>query len=277
MRLWTTLSAVTEDHFIFAYTRGTMSKDQEPQSLATALAAALRQEEFILYCQEIRPITATPRIPFQEIFVRFKDEEDKLLPPGSFFPILEENGLMPLLDRWVLTKVGRWIDAKRTANPDFVIPHSSMNITRETLGDKRFPAFVQRHIERERIPAQALTFELTADTVQSGTAEARAFTEQIVKLGSTVVICDFDGSETSMEFVRLLKPDFVKLTPGLLRNLRSDSREYYSLYSLGARCKAMGIATIAERVEDRAVIDQLKTIGIDYVQGFAVGVPRPLQ
>ncbi len=249
----------------------------KPDSLATALTAALRQEEFLLYCQEIRPIAADTRAPFQEILVRFKDEEEKLLPPGSFFPILEENGLMPLLDRWVLGKVERWIHTRRTANRDFVIPHNSMNVSRETLADKRFPGFVQKCIEQERIPAEALTFELAGDAIEGKSGEARAFMARMVEMGCTVVICSIDGSERSMETLRNLKPHFAKLSPVLLRNLRSDSREYYALYQVNARCKALGSKTIAERVEEEAVIDQLKTVGVDYVQGFAVALPRPLE
>jgi len=250
---------------------------EKPESLASALTAALRQEEFLLYCQEIRPIAAEARAPFQEILVRFKDEEEKLLPPGSFFPILDENGLMPLLDRWVLGKVERWIHARRTASCDFVVPHNSMNVSRETLADKRFPGFVQKCIERERIPAEALTFELAGDAVEGTSGEARAFMARMVELGCTLVICSVDGSERSMEAVRTLKPHFVKLSPALLKNLRSDSREYYALYQINARCKALGLKTIAERVEEEAVIGQLKTVGVDYVQGFAVALPKPLE
>ena len=252
-----------------------MPEHPQPDSLATALTAALRQEEFILYCQEIRPIAADHRVPFQEILVRFKDEEEKLLPPGSFFPILEDNGLMPLLDRWVLGKVERWIHARRTSNRDFVIPHNSMNVSLETVSDRRFPGFVQKCIANRQIPAEALTFELAGDTVHR--PETREFMAQVVKLGCTVVICNFDGSEASMEALRALKPHFVKLSPALLKNLRSDSPEYYALYMLNARCKALGFKTIAERVEDEAVIGQLMTVGVDYVQGFAVAVPRPLE
>ncbi len=250
---------------------------EKPGSLATALAAALRQEEFILYCQEIQPIAAETRSPFQEILVRFKDEEEKLLPPGTFFPILEDNGLMPLLDRWVLGKVERWIHARRSKNPGFVVPHNSMNVSRHTLTDKRFPGFVQSCIEQESIPAGALTFELAGEAVEQTSGEARQFMARMVELGCTVVLCNVGETGTSMETVRALKPDFVKLSPSLLKNLRSDTREYYALYQLNARCKALGLKTIAERVEDHAVIDQLKTVGIDYVQGFAVALPKPLE
>ena len=86
--------------------------DLQPDSekdIAKRLMAALQQDEFLLYSQSI--VLLAPQRdehPFQEIYVRFKEEDAKLLPPGTFFPVLEECRLLPYLDRWVVNRLARW-------------------------------------------------------------------------------------------------------------------------------------------------------------------------
>ena len=70
----------------------------EPDSIAAQLTQALKHGRFVLYCQPIVPaMDITVGYEYVEIFVRFLDEEEKLLPPGTFFPILEAAGLTRIL------------------------------------------------------------------------------------------------------------------------------------------------------------------------------------
>ena len=74
-----------------------MARELEPPKyLVDRLIAALQQDEFVLYAQNILALAPkSGERPFQEVFVRFKEEDTKLLPPGSFFPVLEECKLLP--------------------------------------------------------------------------------------------------------------------------------------------------------------------------------------
>ncbi|TMH15031.1 MAG: EAL domain-containing protein, partial [Betaproteobacteria bacterium] len=84
---------------------------------------ALTKGSFALFCQPIVPVeSAKVDYKYLEIFVRFREEEDKLLPPGTFFPILEANHLTPLLDRWVVREVLRWSVDKQSSQPNWHIP-----------------------------------------------------------------------------------------------------------------------------------------------------------
>ncbi|HWH46526.1 MAG TPA: EAL domain-containing protein, partial [Burkholderiales bacterium] len=86
------------------------SEPKSSRSLADRLMASLQQDEFVLYAQSILPLVPqSGERPFQEIFVRFKEEDAKLLPPGTFFPVLEEAKLLPYLDRWVANRLARWV------------------------------------------------------------------------------------------------------------------------------------------------------------------------
>src|SRR5690349_23320377 len=91
------------------------------KNIADKLIAALKTGGFVLYAQRILSLTGAPNErPFQEVLVRFKEEEEKLLPPGTFFPMLQEYRLLPYVDRWVVSRLATWIQESRARNPAWV-------------------------------------------------------------------------------------------------------------------------------------------------------------
>ena len=84
------------------------------EAAAAYLISALTRDRFVLYCQPIVRVEAPQAEQrFFEVLVRFRDEEEGLLPPGSFIPVLQEAGLMPLLDRWVVATAIRKLRSAR--------------------------------------------------------------------------------------------------------------------------------------------------------------------
>src|SRR5882672_5425391 len=124
---------------------------------------ALKRGDFLLFCQQIVPIaSAKVNYKYLEIFVRFCEEEDKLLPPGTFFPVLEANHLTAMLDRWVVREVLRWTSEKRGVQANWHIPRFNINLADDTVRDKDFPGFVREQLTAMKVPADRLSFELTA-------------------------------------------------------------------------------------------------------------------
>ena len=127
-----------------------MKKETDHQkSIADRVVAALAQDEFVLYSQNIISLSANNTSnPFQEIFVRFKEEDVNLLPPGSFFTFLDEHNLLPHLDRWVVDRLSRWARAAIRIKPDWTIPVSNINLSNATLADDDFGKYVRRYLAR---------------------------------------------------------------------------------------------------------------------------------
>src|SRR5262252_4179515 len=100
-----------------------MEADKDSRDIANRLVAALQGDEFVLYAQSIVPLgSGADDWPFQEIFVRFAEEDAKLLPPGSFLPVLDEFHLLPFLDRWVVNRLARWVRSGLSIKPEWHIP-----------------------------------------------------------------------------------------------------------------------------------------------------------
>src|SRR5436190_21522985 len=74
---------------------------------AAYLRSALKHDQFVLYCQPAASLKRSAALPMAEIFVRLREEENALLPPGDFLPVLQAFGMIPELDRWVLRETIR--------------------------------------------------------------------------------------------------------------------------------------------------------------------------
>src|SRR5215210_3752086 len=100
--------------------------------LRAGFISQLKEDNFVLYFQAVVPaLPSSHAAAFREILVRYKDEEKDLLPPGSFLPLLEEEGLMPLLDRWVVGRLLKW--GRDTNATGQRMPHCSVNLSIDTV------------------------------------------------------------------------------------------------------------------------------------------------
>jgi len=253
-----------------------VARDQD-QDLTERLVAALRQDEFVLYGQEIAPL-ATNRIerPFQEIFIRFQEEEAKLLPPGSFFPVLEECGLMPYVDRWVVSRICRWVRSALAISVDWPVPQNSINLSAATLSDRNFAEFTCKHLRAAALPEGSVSFEVTCDSAALQVKALLGMMAQLKPSGCSFVLARFDGGVETFELLRRLAPEYVKLSPGLVRLLDQGRAGVERVDDIVGACHALGVRTIAEHVESDRTLAQLRGLGVHFGQGFGIQAPRPL-
>lgn len=254
-----------------------MDQAVKDEDLASRLMSALRQDEFILYGQLITPLAADERErPFQEILIRFQEEEALLLPPGSFFPVLEECGLMHYVDRWVVSRVAKWVRSSLAAKPGWPVPQNSINLAAATLFDRNFAAYTRRHLQAPGLPEGTLSFEITCDSADLHVSALLGLMAQLRPAGCDFVLARFDGSNEAFDLLRRLAPEFVKLSPGLVRILDHGRAGLERFDAINRECHALGSKTIAEHVESDRTIAQLRALGVNYGQGFGIQAPQPL-
>jgi EAL domain-containing protein (putative c-di-GMP-specific phosphodiesterase class I) len=240
-----------------------MPRTEIQRSITDRLMAALQQDEFVLYAQAITPVgTASAETPFQEVFVRFKEEDAKLLPPGSFFPILEEYSLLPFLDRWVVNRVARWIRNALQVKPDWQIPRSNVNLSAETLVDAEFGAYVRKYFADAHLFNGALGLEITWHGALEHQESVRGLMAELRPHGCAFTLTDFDGQETSFELLKTFAPHFVKIS--------SVSIDPGKVGEIIRRCHVLECRTIVEHVENEKILEHLKRAKVDFAQGFAI-------
>lgn len=243
--------------------------------------SALQNNEFRLYGQRILALREDGRERL-EVLIRLAEEEENMMPPGAFFPVAERYGLMPQLDRWVVEHLLGWAEAGGAPRRD---GQYFVNLAAATVQDERFPAFVREALRRRSLPGNLLAFEVDARGAESHLAAAAALVAALKPLGCAVALAGLhaDRAEfdlvhgTPMDVLRRVAPDFLKIDGSLVLAIRRDKVARARIVAINRIAHGMKIRTIAEFVEDDAILEQLRRIGVDFAQGFGISVPQPLQ
>jgi len=240
------------------------------------LGRALREDQFILLAQRILPLkTGAPDPLCHEVLLRLKQEEDNLLPPGGFFPIAEDLGMMGQIDRWVVRHVIAWGAAKMKNNPSAPLPMMCINLAAGSIADSSFAKSLREELDKSGVPPRALCFEVHELDVIEHQKKVQEFIAA-VKPGCRVTIDAFGSAKVSFTHLTGLAIDFVKIDSVITQNILRDPASLANVRAINATCQKIGVRTIAEFVETREMLDKLREIGVDYVQGFGIGRPEPM-
>jgi Amt family ammonium transporter len=236
----------------------------------TRINRALEQDRFFLVAQPIVPSAGTGPTDWHELLLRMSDEDGKVITPGAFLPSAERYHLMPTLDRWVIrTAIELLARGPVDGRVLFV------NISGQTLADESLTEFVSEHLQRCGVSAGSLCFEITETAAVSNLARAQALIRQLSRLGCMFALDDFGAGVSSFAYLKNLPVHLLKIDGMFVRDMVSDASNRALVCSINEVGRAMGKRTVAEFVEDEATLELLRSLGVDFVQGFHVGAPVP--
>jgi EAL domain-containing protein (putative c-di-GMP-specific phosphodiesterase class I) len=241
------------------------------------LVQAMAEERFHLYAQPIVPLapelTARPRC---EILLRLLDENGNVRPASSFLPQAERYNLMPAIDRWVIRRtvelMGRW----HQDHPRCELPLCSINLSAHSLDDQSLIPGLREHLSQQRLPPEALCFEIAEAAALANFAQTVRFISEIRATGCGVALDDFGNGVHAFAYLKALSVDFIKIGGHYVRGVVDDPVYGTIVQAVNEVGRLMGIATIAEEVESEPVLNRLRSLGVGYAQGHALAVPEPL-
>jgi Amt family ammonium transporter len=241
------------------------------------LVRALQEDQFILFAQEIQPLSATAPYPrCFEVLLRLQEEEQHMLPPGGFFPVAERYNLMGEIDRWVVRNVIKWCMEMQRGDPAWDMPLYCVNIAAASLCEPQFASDLRDELQRSKFPPANLCFELAEPDVISRHAEAHALMDVLRPLGCRFTLDTFGSSKVSFAPLKSLTFDFLKIDGVNIQNILVDPANFAKIRAIASASHEMGMHTIAEFVESDDTVAKLREAGVDYVQGFGIGTPGPL-
>ncbi len=239
------------------------------------LQAALRDNRLILYHQVIVPAHGEDGGgPAMEVLVRLEDETGKELMPADFMRAAERYRLMGLVDRWVvqttLAALGRGA---------IVVPASrsvAINISGQTLADVQFLEFVVECLDNTGVTPGQVCFEIAETAVIANLDHARRFVGVLHGMGCQFALDDFGSGVGSFSNLKNLPLDYLKIDGSFMRNLERDTVNQAMVTAMIKLARTLNFKVIAELVEDSAAVEAARRMGVDYLQGFAIGRPQPL-
>lgn len=242
------------------------------------LLEALAHDHFILYGQVIMPVAAPPEpAGYVEVLVRYIEEEQTHLPPGGFFDVLEGLNLMSMLDRWVLNRVVRSMVERHQAQNDWSVPCYSINLSVDSLYENEFPNLVREYFRKYGLPRGRLRFEVDEPDAHVHRDEFAKLMASLVPVGCGFTVSSYSGESLPPEALQALGVNAVKMEGARLMDAAPGAAASNAGEPLHLRCKSRGIRVIADFIEEREALDRLKGLRVDYVQGYAICRPAPLQ
>jgi diguanylate cyclase (GGDEF)-like protein/PAS domain S-box-containing protein len=239
------------------------------------LQQALRDSRFELFYQPIvASFAANDEGPAMEVLVRLHDESGRQLPAIEFVRAAERYRLIGLVDRWVvqttLTALGRGAIAlppKRSL---------AINISGQTLADGQFLEFAVDCFDTTGANPSQVCFEIDEEAVVGNLEQARRFIGVLHGMGCRFALDNFGSGLGSFANLRNLAVDYLKIDGSFFKNLARDSVNQAMVTAMVRLARTMNFKVIAERVEDASALDAARRMGVDYLQGYAVGRPAKL-
>ena len=237
---------------------------------------AIENDGFDLYSQDIVALGANaPLKVMHELLIRMRDEEQNLVPPGTFLPIAERFGMMSDIDRYVVKKAIAARAAARSGEERAAAPVLCINLARASVEDRTFPEFVANALAQSRMPGQLLCFEIADADAIACLADAGRLARELKSLGCRFTLDGFGSSNIGFDHIKNLPLDFLKIDGSIVLQIVRTREALTKVRAIQRVCKVIGIRTIAEMVESKDSMDRLREVGVDYVQGFGVAQPRP--
>ncbi|HLE94689.1 MAG TPA: PAS domain S-box protein [Sulfuricaulis sp.] len=209
-----------------------------------------------------------------ELLLRMRDKSGKLIAPGAFLPAAERYNLISKLDRWVISTAFHWLARHPTHLKR--VDHCSINLSGQSFGNKEFLNFVLGIFKNGGMPPEKICFEITETSAISDLAGAIDFIKALREIGCLFSLDDFGSGLSSFGYLKSLPVDFIKIDGLFVKDIVEDPISYSMVKSINDIGHVMGKKTIAEFVENEAVLSKLREIGVDYAQGYGICKPQPL-
>ncbi len=233
---------------------------------------ALEHDGFALFYQTILEFNDHHPYPSHiEILLRMKDVDGDWISPALFLPAAERYNVATKIDRWVLDATLCWF-AQNMACLER-LKTCSINLSGLTLGDESFVKFIGQTFKKYQLPPEKFCFEITETAAIRNLQEAIAFIVNIKKLGCSFALDDFGSGMSSYAYLKNLPVDYLKIDGMFIKGIMEDQIDHAMVKSINDIGHVFGLKTIAEYVENDAILEELRTIGVDFVQGYTISKP----
>lgn len=254
------------------YTEELRAKIIREQNIINEMEHALETGEFVVYFQpkyeldHCRPSGA-------EALVRWKKADGTIVSPGDFIPVFESNGFIIRLDYYVWDQVCQFIKNNLAHRGDSEV--ISVNVSRVNLYNPDFLESLVNLVEKYKIPPKYLNLELTESAFSDDARMIQNAVDYLHKAGFTILMDDFGSGYSSLNVLKDIDIDVLKIDMRFLSKGSSEERGEKILEAVIKMAKSLDMLVIAEGVEEEKQVKMLKRLGCDYIQGYYFAKPMP--
>jgi diguanylate cyclase (GGDEF)-like protein len=209
-----------------------------------------------------------------EVLLSLRDDSGELQSPQEFIMSAERFGYVTLVDRWVVREVFTWVSSLMDRQK--VIPELSINLSGTSVTDNDFLDYLLEQISEHGVGTSKLCFEITETGAIDNLPRAADFVRTLKNLGCKFSLDDFGTGLASHKYLKELPVDYVKIDGTFITDVHQNRTDFAMAKSINDLAHFLGQKTVAECVESLDIVPALRDIGIDYLQGWGIGMPRTL-
>ncbi len=260
---------------ISRYFDATMNAEAaEHLNLRNGLRRAMERGELFLHYQPQLDL-ASGAVVGMEALLRWRHPDLGLVSPARFIPLAEESGLIVPIGAWVLQEACRQAVAWQRAGLPPLTVAVNMSAVQFRRGDVE--QIVEQALADTGLAPQWLELELTESILLQNVESVLAMVQRLKRKGVRLSIDDFGTGYSSLSYLKRFDIDKLKIDQSFVRNLASDPDDAAIVRAVIQMARSLGLRTIAEGVEDEAMVASLCRFGCDEVQGYLLGRPMPAE
>jgi diguanylate cyclase (GGDEF)-like protein/PAS domain S-box-containing protein len=239
------------------------------------LREAIENQQFELLYQPI--ISLNPeqtRVHTRaEVLLRMLDHSGNHILPGAFLPAADRFGLTSRIDRWVIEKVFNDYAHLFMQNPNLVL---NLNLSATSVADESLCDYIIEMFDRSVVLPEQICFEVKETLLNSNLSAISVLVERLREIGCSFALDDFGSGLANFAFLKNLAIDFIKIDGNIVNEMNDDKVYQGMVESVNSMAHLLGIKTIAEYADSSLVIQNLKSLGVDYAQGYYLGIPASM-
>lgn len=248
------------------FSQAMVSRAEEDHRVLSEFKEALSNNEITFYLQP-QCRSANGQVVGAEALARWIKPDGKLIPPYSFIPTLERYGFIPDLDKTIWEEVCKW--SRKMLDEGRPLVPVSVNISPVDIFTMDVPRYLQKLVRKYQLSKEAIKLEITESAYSEDSEKIRSTVQKFRDMGFVVLMDDFGSGFSSLNMLRELNVDIIKLDAYFLRmNKNNERKGMHIIESVVNMAKTMSMPIIVEGVETKEQREYLMGLGIRYIQGY---------
>lgn len=242
---------------------GELTQKEVDTKVSNTLLTALKNDMFTLYYQPVISLHGDIEERY-EVYVRMKDVKDSIIMPNDFLPAAERSGLMPLVDRWIISNALNVLVAQKKAkkNTKFFI-----KLSEASLRDEKLLPWLEEKINAANINKNTIIFEIKESVAVTNLKQSKALAEGLAALDCSFALDDFGTGMNPFQLLKHIPADYLKIESSFMDKLSSNTQNQETVKNITETATKMGKLTIAQCIHDASSLSVLWGMGVNFIQG----------